>query len=121
MDLHHKAEFGTYVCANLENVPFAEGTFDLVGCRYVVEHLQEPGWAFSELRRVMKPGGRILIQTVNRASFLIFLSRALGPRIRRLISRRRYGRKDEDVFPSATGSTPHTCSNIPPPGSASSH
>jgi hypothetical protein len=30
---------------------------------------------------------------------LIFLSRALGPRIRRLVSRRRYGRKDEDVFP----------------------
>lgn len=99
IDLHRKAEFGTYICANLENVPFAEETFDLVGCRYVVEHLEEPMWAFSELRRVMKPGAHILIQTVNRASLLIFFSRALGPRIRRLISRRRYARKSDDIFP----------------------
>jgi len=99
IDLSHAAEFGTYVSANLENVPFAEGTFDLIGCRYVVEHLDEPTWAFSELWRVMKPGGRILIQTVNRASLLIFLSRALGPGLRRWINRYRYGRKADDVFP----------------------
>ena len=90
IDLQRNAEFGTYVCANLENVPFVSDTFDLVGCRYVVEHLSEPTWAFSELKRVMKPGGRILIQTVNCTSFLIFLSRMLGSGIRRRISRSRY-------------------------------
>jgi SAM-dependent methyltransferase len=100
IDVHDRAEFGTYVCGNLENLPFADQTFDLVGCRYVIEHLDEPSAVFVELHRIMPTGGRLLIQTVNRRSFLIRLSRLLGGRIRRVVSRRRYARLGDHVFPA---------------------
>ena len=87
-----------YVVGRLEQTPFTGQTFDLVGCRYVVEHLENPLAVFAELHRVMAPGGRLLIQTVNRRSPLIRLSRLLGGRIRRMVSRRRYARSDEEVF-----------------------
>jgi SAM-dependent methyltransferase len=89
--------YGTYVAGRLERIPFRSEAFDLVGCRYVAEHLEDPAAVFAELRRVMKPGGRLLIQTVNHKSLLIRLSRLLGGRIRRFVSVRRYGRKPEDV------------------------
>ncbi len=90
---------GNAVRGTLEDLPFRDEMFDLVGCRYVVEHLSDPEIVWRELHRVMQPGGRLLIQTVNTQSLLIRLSRGLGGRLRRLVSRKRYARRDQDVFP----------------------
>ncbi|MBI5868860.1 MAG: class I SAM-dependent methyltransferase [candidate division Zixibacteria bacterium] len=90
---------GQRVAGRLEQLPFQYGTFDLVGCRHVVEHLDDPLTVFSDLARVMAPGGRVLIQTVNRSSPLIALTRLLGSPVRRWFRRHRYGRSDADPFP----------------------
>jgi SAM-dependent methyltransferase len=42
-------------------LPFAEGTFDIVSCRFAFHHLQEPARAFAEMVRVARPGGRIVL------------------------------------------------------------
>ena len=42
-------------------LPFADGTFDIVSCRYAFHHLQEPARAFAEMVRVARPGGRIVL------------------------------------------------------------
>ncbi|MBI3872960.1 MAG: class I SAM-dependent methyltransferase [candidate division Zixibacteria bacterium] len=89
---------GLAVSARLEQLPFRDGAFDLVGCRYVVEHLEHPISVFTELQRVMRPQGRLLIQTVNRQSPLIMISRLLGNRMRQFVVRRRYGRNPSDIF-----------------------
>jgi SAM-dependent methyltransferase len=49
--------------ADLAVLPFASGIFD--GCINIVtlEHVREPALVISELFRVMKPGGRILLVT----------------------------------------------------------
>ncbi|GAB4323335.1 MAG: hypothetical protein Kow0074_15490 [Candidatus Zixiibacteriota bacterium] len=99
VDIDLTAPVGTAIRASLEHLPFKDQTFDLVGCRYVVEHLSDPGAVWREVHRVMRPGGRLLIQTVNSRSLLIKMSRLLGGRIRRLISRVRYARCGADVFP----------------------
>ncbi|MBD3298455.1 MAG: methyltransferase domain-containing protein [candidate division Zixibacteria bacterium] len=99
VDIVLKQPLGTAVRGTLEHLPFRNETFDLVGCRYVAEHLSDPETVWRELHRVMQPGGRVLIQTVNAQSLLIKLSRRLGGRLRRLISRKRYARRDQDVFP----------------------
>ena len=42
-------------------IPFGHGEFDLVWCSEVLEHIPDVGFALSELRRVLKPGGRLLL------------------------------------------------------------
>ncbi len=42
-------------------LPFGEGTFDIVSCRFAFHHFEESGKAFSEMVRVCKPGGRIVL------------------------------------------------------------
>ncbi len=42
-------------------LPFAYGEFDLSGCLRVLHHVRRPELAVSELARVTRPGGRILV------------------------------------------------------------
>ncbi len=52
-----------------EEIPFDDCSFDLVYCSEVVEHLLNPDFAFREFKRVLKPGGKILITTPNLGSW----------------------------------------------------
>lgn len=57
-----------------ETLPFGDGHFDLVTCMGSLEHfLDQPG-ALREMRRVMRPGGQVLILVPNAG----FLTRRLG-------------------------------------------
>jgi SAM-dependent methyltransferase len=42
-------------------IPFGHGEFDLVWCSEVLEHIPDVGFALSEIRRVLKPSGRLLL------------------------------------------------------------
>ena len=42
-------------------LPFADGTFNVVSCRFAFHHLQEPERAFAEMVRVASIGGRIVL------------------------------------------------------------
>ena len=46
------------------SLPFREGSFDLVVCTEVVEHLLWPQQLVGEVHRVLAPGGRLLIWDV---------------------------------------------------------
>jgi SAM-dependent methyltransferase len=48
---------------SVESLPVADGSFDLVLCTQTLEHVQDPGQAVRELRRVVAPGGRVLAST----------------------------------------------------------
>ncbi len=47
--------------ANVYELPFREGEFDVVLCMVILEHLKEPARAIAEMRRVLKQGGRIIV------------------------------------------------------------
>ncbi len=49
-----------------EAVPFADNSFDLAICWDIVEHVQDPAAMLAELRRVIRPGGRVLLTIINR-------------------------------------------------------
>ena len=42
-------------------LPFADGTYEVIWCSEVLEHLFDPGFALREIHRVMAPGGRLLV------------------------------------------------------------
>jgi SAM-dependent methyltransferase len=51
--------------ADAERLPFADGAFDMIFCRDVIEHLQHPDLALRELARVLQPAGLLVLTTVN--------------------------------------------------------
>lgn len=55
-----------YIYADMsETLPFADHTFDTVICMEGLEHLIQPATLISELCRICKPGGRIIISLPN--------------------------------------------------------
>jgi ubiquinone/menaquinone biosynthesis C-methylase UbiE len=51
----------TFVAGDAAALPFAYGEFDLVGCLRVLHHVRRPELVVSELARVTRRGGRILV------------------------------------------------------------
>jgi ubiquinone/menaquinone biosynthesis C-methylase UbiE len=49
---------------NVTELPYPSNSFSLVITRYSFHHFQEPGKALTEMVRVCKPGGRILVADV---------------------------------------------------------
>lgn len=49
------------VCASALQLPFADGTFDVVAAFDVVEHCDPESAVLAELERVLRPGGRLLV------------------------------------------------------------
>ena len=50
-------------------LPYEAGEFDLVVCFEMIEHVAEPERVLDELRRVLRPGGLLVISTPNRDVF----------------------------------------------------
>ena len=48
---------------DVHHLTFASETFDVVICNHVLEHVADATAALAELRRVLKPGGRLICQT----------------------------------------------------------
>jgi SAM-dependent methyltransferase len=55
------------VRANLEQLPQEDASFDSVMCMHVLEHVDDDAAALRELRRILRSGGRALIQVPIRA------------------------------------------------------
>jgi SAM-dependent methyltransferase len=47
---------------DIHNIPFDDGTFDVVLCNHVLEHVDNDIRAMSEIARVLKPGGYSILQ-----------------------------------------------------------
>ena len=51
----------TFVLGNAAALPFDYGSFDLAGCLRVLHHVRRPELVVSELARVTRPGGTVLV------------------------------------------------------------
>ncbi|ULA62739.1 MAG: Methyltransferase [Nitrospira sp.] len=67
----------TFVRGIGEQLPFPDRTFDFLSMGYALRHVSDLATAFSEYRRVLKPGGIVLLLDIcrPRSPFLLSLSR----------------------------------------------
>lgn len=63
---HGTAKFMSGVFA--ENLPFPDASFDHVTCIGTLLYVKDPVASLQEMLRVLKPGGRLLVRTVNRTN-----------------------------------------------------
>src|SRR5690348_11205113 len=54
-------------------LPFDDGAFDLVWASEVIEHVPDTARWLSEIRRVLRPGGRLLLTTPNHPRLAILI------------------------------------------------
>lgn len=88
---------------NINHLPFTDNSLDLITCRMVVEHLDQPADAFTEINRCLRPGGAIIIITPNLRNYAIF-GNAIATKLLKEAWRLRLvqssdHREKEDIFP----------------------
>ena len=67
------------VRANLAALPLPDDSFDAVMSLQVIEHLWNLGEFLTEIRRVLRPGGTVVVSTPNRPMFSPGLARGEKP------------------------------------------
>lgn len=78
---------GNNFSADLKSLPFNEGTFDVVFCFHVIHHVHPIEKALSEAKRVLKPGGKILILEMNTNQLIALQGKLLPISLKRLLRR----------------------------------
>ena len=61
-----KALAGPLVQGRAEALPFRDGQFDMLSMGFALRHVPDLDAAFREYRRVLKPGGRVVLLEVSR-------------------------------------------------------
>ncbi len=72
---------GRALVQNAESLEFADHSFDAVYSSGVIQHTPNIEKAIAEIRRVLKPGGRILIILYHRRSWFHLLQRLSGTNV----------------------------------------
>jgi len=85
--------------ANAGAIPYADDSFDIVLADNVLEHIEEPPKFFSEIARVLKPGGLLLFKTPNKWHYVPTISRLTPHWFHQSYNQLR-GRSPEDTFPT---------------------
>jgi ubiquinone/menaquinone biosynthesis C-methylase UbiE len=69
-----------FLVADGEHLPFDDGSFDVVHSKDSLHHMDDPRAALGEYRRVLRPGGTLLIIEGNRFNpvFYVHMTRLLG-------------------------------------------
>ena len=90
---------GRFIRGDLSALPFATGSFDLIISRSVFEHLEDPVAVFAEMRRVLRPNGKLVFTTPNKYYYSCLVARTIPFRWKDLYMRWMFGEEGYDHFP----------------------
>ncbi len=89
----------TIITGNLEESPFGDGKFDLILCTQVIEHMIDDKKAMSELHRMLKESGYLVISTDNKDDMVSKILNAPFKLFSYLIRLLRKNKKAKEFFP----------------------
>ncbi len=78
--------------------PFKESSFNIIICRSVLEHIENPGEFVQAIDRILKPHGFFVFLTPNKWSYFCVVSRLIPNRFHAYIAKKIYEREEEDTF-----------------------
>lgn len=78
---------------------FPDNKFDLIFSDNVFEHISYPDKLFSQITRVLKPGGLLISKTSNKNYYVSLIGRITPHKFHQFINMIR-GRSEEDTFPT---------------------
>jgi ubiquinone/menaquinone biosynthesis C-methylase UbiE len=81
-------------------LPFADGSFNLVTANMVFEHLENPHQVLSDIRRVLTPDGVCIFHTTNARYWQTVLSRYVPQSLKNWLVELSEGRTADDVYPT---------------------
>ncbi|CAO1632292.1 unnamed protein product [Parajaminaea phylloscopi] len=73
-------------CAAEDLLPDQAGTYDIVASVEVLEHVSSPAEFLHSLDRLLKPGGHLLLSTINRNALSWLLTIGVAEKLARLVS-----------------------------------
>ncbi len=85
----------TYDVGVGEALPYADGSFDVVVCVDVLEHVEDLEQVLREVARVLRPGGLFLFDTINRNPLARLATITVAEDILRLLPK---GTHDPEMF-----------------------
>jgi len=88
------------LCADAHETPLRPNSVDVIACGDALEHFRDPETVFAECARVLAPGGRMVVTTVNKFFPPVLLGRLLPHRVRRFVNRIVSGTEGEDTYPT---------------------
>jgi 2-polyprenyl-3-methyl-5-hydroxy-6-metoxy-1,4-benzoquinol methylase len=78
----------TVVCAPLEKSGFSPETFDLIALWDVIEHVDDPEALLNQVRRLLRPGGMVVMETPDEGcasrALVRFIHKVTGGRVSQL-------------------------------------
>ena len=94
-DLNNKCMASGYA------LPFESNTMDVISANMVMEHVDQPEAFFSEVARVLVPGGLFVFHTPNRNGINTKISHMLkNETVKHALIKILENREEEDVFPA---------------------
>ena len=69
------------ICADVHAVPLRDGCADVVSAGEILEHVADPSTVIAEACRVLRPGGLLVLDTINATALGRFVTVTVGERI----------------------------------------
>ena len=99
--LQNQASDEQFVITPGEALPLDDRSVDVIVTDWVLEHLDKPVEVFTELHRILKPGGWVCARTPNRYGYVTILTGLIHNRLHtRVLKMVQPDRKEVDVFPT---------------------
>jgi SAM-dependent methyltransferase len=89
-----------YLVGDIAAINVPDETVDLIISRAVLEHVLDPDAVFSEVQRILKPGGSFIFLAPNLYDYASIISLIVPNRFHQYLVSKSEGRKPEEVFPA---------------------